>query len=95
MIYSFHQLFYDLLLFVDEIFRFVGLMVLLLLRRWRCWCSINAGSGTGFFGAFFLFVCYTSFTYSKDFTTNSVIICEIFLYLILSFVFAPNQLVKK
>ena len=42
-----------------------------------------------------LFVCYTSFTHNKDFITNSVIICEIFLYLILSFVFAPNQLVKK
>ena len=67
---------------------------------WRCWwCSINAGS-TSFFRCIYIyiyfllfFVSYASF-HNKNFITNYVNICEISLYMILSFVFATNHLVK-
>ena len=76
---------------------------------WQCWwCSINAGS-TCFFRCVYIyiyiyiyiytyiyllfFVSYASF-HNKNVITNYVTICEISLYMILSFVFPTNHLVK-
>ena len=49
-----------------------------------------------FLGVFFLFffVSNSSFIHNKNFITSYVTICEISLYMILSFVFAINHLVK-
>ena len=70
-----------------------------LLVWWLCCCWDVGGAGVPLmlvalaFLAYF-FVSFSSFIHNKDFITNYVNICEISLYMILSFVFATNHLVK-